>query len=185
MQQSQHIHSSQHEEPIFLFSQKCVPVPAALSPTDLCPCADVVVWPVNVAPTVVILSLWSSVTQDSTMIQSGEVTVGSVNHAKNSELYRSGRNVPKNNLAILIVCALLNIMNKSLRVTEIPVQVTAKHPDPPHEVLPRHEFTMGLIAPKGQGKTTLICNLLRFYKQHFHAIYVFSPTVRNDDKWDW
>jgi hypothetical protein len=51
--------------------------------------------------------------------------------------------------------------------------------------LPRHEFTMGLIAPKGAGKTTVLCNLLDFYRGFFHEIFVFSPTIESDEKWDW
>lgn len=55
----------------------------------------------------------------------------------------------------------------------------------PHpQVLPQHEHTIGLIAPKGSGKTTLIANLLEFYKGYFHTIVVFSPTLENDEKWD-
>lgn len=76
-------------------------------------------------------------------------------------------------------------MSKELVIKPVPVQITAKHPPAPHECLPDHEFTMGLIAPKGSGKTTLLCNLLRFYKKYFHSIYIFSPTVKNDDKWEW
>jgi hypothetical protein len=38
---------------------------------------------------------------------------------------------------------------------------------------------------KGAGKTTLIANLLHFYKGYFNDIFVFSPTVLSDDKWDW
>jgi len=41
---------------------------------------------------------------------------------------------------------------------------------------------MGLIAPKGAGKTTVICNLLEFYKGYFHTILVFSPTILSDEK---
>lgn len=71
----------------------------------------------------------------------------------------------------------------TLHIKEIPVDKKNHHPDPPSEILPRHEFSMGIIAPKGSGKTTLICNLLEFYKNYFHGIVVFSPTVKNDDKW--
>ena len=75
-------------------------------------------------------------------------------------------------------------MPKVLIVKPIPVPKKG-HPDPPNEVLLKHEFTLGLIAPKGSGKTTMICNLLDFYKGYFHNIIIFSPTVHNDDKWDW
>ena len=40
-------------------------------------------------------------------------------------------------------------------------------------------------APKGSGKTTTIINLLEMYKGYFHQIYVFSPTVCSDEKWDY
>jgi hypothetical protein len=73
----------------------------------------------------------------------------------------------------------------ALPVKPIPVPLSAQHDPSPHDVLPNHEFSMGLIAPKGAGKTTLICNLLNFYKGYFHSIIVFSPTVANDEKWDW
>lgn len=73
----------------------------------------------------------------------------------------------------------------TLTVSEIPVPSKFKHPDAPYDILPKHEFTMGIIAPKGSGKTTLICNLLEFYKGYFHTIYVFSPTVNSDEKWDY
>lgn len=73
----------------------------------------------------------------------------------------------------------------ALPVKPIPVPLSAQHDPSPHEVLPNHEFSMGLIAPKGAGKTTLICNLLNFYKGYFHSIIIFSPTVANDEKWDW
>jgi hypothetical protein len=74
---------------------------------------------------------------------------------------------------------------KVLTVKPIPVPTKWKHPPPPNDALPMHEFTMGLIAPKGAGKTTVICNLLNFYKGYFHNILVFSPTVASDEKWDW
>jgi Ni2+-binding GTPase involved in maturation of urease and hydrogenase len=71
-----------------------------------------------------------------------------------------------------------------LEVKPIPVS-GHEHPSPPHDMLPRHEFSMGFIAPKGAGKTTTLINLLRFYKGYFHTIVIFSPTVKNDEKWDW
>jgi len=75
--------------------------------------------------------------------------------------------------------------NKVLVVKPIPVPSQYHHPIPPSEQLPVHEFTLGLIAPKGAGKTTVICNLLHFYKNYFHTILVFSPTINSDEKWDW
>lgn len=74
---------------------------------------------------------------------------------------------------------------KDLKVRAVPVPLGNKHPPPPSDVLPQHEFTMGIIAPKGSGKTTVIVNLLDFYKGYFHTILVFSPTVQSDDKWDY
>ena len=73
---------------------------------------------------------------------------------------------------------------KNLKVDPIPVS-SIDHPDPPSDILPRHEFTIGLIAPKGSGKTTTLIRLLDFYRGFFHRIVVFSPTVKNDEKWDW
>ncbi|KAJ3176003.1 hypothetical protein HDU85_007835 [Gaertneriomyces sp. JEL0708] len=75
---------------------------------------------------------------------------------------------------------------RPLKIRPVPVPVTSQHPPIPvgAEVLPRHEFTAGLIAPKGSGKTTLICNLLDFYSGYFHAITIFSPTINSDDKWE-
>lgn len=74
-----------------------------------------------------------------------------------------------------------------LTVKPVPVPQSAHHPPPPHggDVLPKHEFTIGIIAPKGSGKTTVIANLLKFYKGYFHTILIFSPTVASDEKWDW
>lgn len=74
---------------------------------------------------------------------------------------------------------------KHLIVKPVPVPNQYKHPLPQADVLPTHEFTMGLIAPKGAGKTTTICNLLNFYKNYFHTILIFSPTIDSDEKWDW
>lgn len=76
-------------------------------------------------------------------------------------------------------------MPKVLKIREIPSDWGNQHPEPPNPVLPKHEFTMSLIAPKGSGKTTLIINLLKFYKKYFHTIIVFSPSIESDDKWDW
>lgn len=74
---------------------------------------------------------------------------------------------------------------KELIVKPVPVPNQYKHPKPVNDVLPTHEFTMGLIAPKGAGKTTTICNLLNFYRGYFHTILIFSPTIDSDEKWDW
>ena len=60
-----------------------------------------------------------------------------------------------------------------------------KHPDQLSDVLPPHEFSMLMIAPRGCGKTTLILNLMtRMMKGYFHRIFVFSPTMAGDSKWE-
>lgn len=60
-----------------------------------------------------------------------------------------------------------------------------KHPEPLHPVLPPHEFSMLIVAPKGSGKTNFICNLLlKHYKGYFNKVWICSPTVNNDDKWE-
>lgn len=74
---------------------------------------------------------------------------------------------------------------KDLTVKPIPTPSGADHPLPPANVLPKHEFSMGFIAPKGSGKTTCLINLMYFYKGYFNSIIVFSPTVKNDEKWEW
>ena len=79
------------------------------------------------------------------------------------------------------------IMKRSrpLEVVAVPTPKGSDHIPPPHGegLLPVHEFTMGLIAPKGKGKTTTIINLLEFYRGYFHKIYILSPTVKSDVKW--
>jgi Ni2+-binding GTPase involved in maturation of urease and hydrogenase len=72
---------------------------------------------------------------------------------------------------------------KNLIVKPIPIPSGATHAEPPHSVLPKHEFSMGFIAPKGSGKTTALINLIDFYKGYFNKIIIFSPTVKNDEKW--
>jgi hypothetical protein len=74
---------------------------------------------------------------------------------------------------------------KDLVVTKLETKEEYSHPDSYHENLPQHAFTMLIIAPKGSGKTNLICNLiLKHYKGYFHRILISSPTVNNDEKWD-
>ena len=38
--------------------------------------------------------------------------------------------------------------HKVLKILPVPVPPGYDHPEPPNDVLPKHEFTMGLIAPK-------------------------------------
>lgn len=77
--------------------------------------------------------------------------------------------------------------SRPLEVVPIPTPKGSEHPPPPfgNGLLPVHEFTMGLIAPKGKGKTTTIINLIDFYKGYFHKIFILSPTVKSDVKWDY
>ena len=76
-------------------------------------------------------------------------------------------------------------MSVSLKVKPIKEPAGAQHPDPRHSVLPTHEFSMLIIAPRGSGKTTLILNLISdFYRGYFHSIKVFSPTMAGDAKWE-
>lgn len=71
------------------------------------------------------------------------------------------------------------------KILPVPVPDDCEHPPPPFPELPRHEFTMGLIAPKGSGKTTTMINLLRLYKGYFHRIIIYSPSIACDEKWNW
>ena len=73
---------------------------------------------------------------------------------------------------------------KTLNVVKIEPKNMKGHPLVKYP-LPRHEFSMLLVAPKGSGKTNLICNLiLNHYRKYFHRILVVSPTIENDAKWD-
>jgi hypothetical protein len=75
------------------------------------------------------------------------------------------------------------------------LQITAVPEKPDYQVLavnnklgiplPRLHFIMQVIAPRGSGKTTLLINFLtRFYRGIFDAVFVISPTMKNDSKWD-
>lgn len=51
--------------------------------------------------------------------------------------------------------------------------------------LPHLHFICQMIAPRGSGKTTVLINFLqRFYYKIFDEVYVVSPTLKNDSKWD-
>lgn len=72
-----------------------------------------------------------------------------------------------------------------LEVKKVKVPNAKSHPPVAHPVLPQHEFSMLIVAPKGSGKTNFICNLLlHHYKGYFNRVLVCSPTIDNDDKWD-
>lgn len=73
---------------------------------------------------------------------------------------------------------------KDLEVEVVEPKDHHQHPEVYHPYLPQHEFSMLIVAPKGSGKTNLLCNfILKFYKKYFHRILVCSPTVMNDEKW--
>lgn len=53
-----------------------------------------------------------------------------------------------------------------------------------HENLPQPPFAMGLLAPKGSGKSTVIYNLIsrpEFYYKKFDQVWMLSPTFFLDD----
>jgi len=78
-----------------------------------------------------------------------------------------------------------NRTQKRLVIKPIPVPLGNKHESMRYDVLPEHEASYGIVAPKGSGKTTWIGNFLVATKGYFNSIIVFSPSVNNDDKWDW
>lgn len=79
----------------------------------------------------------------------------------------------------------VNKMKRKIpEIKEVPVP-NIHHPPINYDMLPQHEFTMGLIAPKGSGKTTTMINLIELYHGYFHTIIIFSPTVASDEKWDY
>lgn len=72
----------------------------------------------------------------------------------------------------------------TLDIVDITPAGTDKHPPMKFPVLPQHEFSMMIIAPKGSGKTNLICNLLTNHlKGYFHGVDICSTTVEGDPKW--
>jgi hypothetical protein len=76
-------------------------------------------------------------------------------------------------------------MSSVLDIKNVEPDVKRDHPPVAHHVLPQHAFSMLIVAPKGSGKTNLICHLiLHQYKKYFHRIIVCSPTLDNDPKWE-
>lgn len=58
------------------------------------------------------------------------------------------------------------------------------------EFLPPIPFSGFLVASKGDGKTTVIANLIEMYQERgnfkaFDQIFVISSTVNNDEKWEY
>jgi|TARA_Y100000361_G_C11157172_1_gene344884 hypothetical protein len=50
-----------------------------------------------------------------------------------------------------------------------------------------HPHSMLIVAPKGAGKSTFIINCLikkSFYKGYFDKVYIWSPTMKLDDKFN-
>lgn len=80
--------------------------------------------------------------------------------------------------------------SKKQRLSDLGIDVVEPkdahhHPSVYHKVLPQHEFSMLIVAPKGSGKTNFLCNLLlKHYKGYFHKALICSPTVNNDEKWE-
>ena len=74
----------------------------------------------------------------------------------------------------------------STKIEAVKVDQTFKHPQVKYpKIMPQHPFSMLVLAPKGSGKTNMICNLLlNHYKGYFHKILIASPTIDNDPKWD-
>lgn len=75
------------------------------------------------------------------------------------------------------------IKNKDLKVEPV-IKVKDDYAPPPHENLLELPFSMLFIAPKGSGKTTTIHKLLVWYKNYFDQIFIFSPTIDIDYKWN-
>jgi len=72
-----------------------------------------------------------------------------------------------------------------LKIGNVEPKEKFTHPKVAHEMLPQHPFSMLIVAPKGSGKTNLICHLiLKQYKGYFNRIVVCSPTLENDPKWE-
>ena len=72
-----------------------------------------------------------------------------------------------------------HLLNKDLKVTQsAPVRV-------PHG-LPGLHFLMTMVGGRGTGKTTALINIMKSYEaaKTFDKVYVFSPTLHNDPKYD-
>lgn len=56
-----------------------------------------------------------------------------------------------------------------------------------HPNLPKLHFVLGMVCPRGTGKSNIIINLISencFYLRNFHKVFIFSPTFHNDTKWE-
>ncbi len=72
---------------------------------------------------------------------------------------------------------------KSTKIEPI-IKVKDDYTDAPHPNLLRLPFSLLLIAPKGSGKTTLLHNMLVWYFNMFDNIFIWSPTINIDVKWN-
>jgi hypothetical protein len=82
------------------------------------------------------------------------------------------------------------LTNASLDQRHLNIQPVAKNKlfvtelDTVNENLPQPPFAMGLVAPKGSGKSTIIYNLVsrpEFYYKKFDQVWMLSPTFYLDD----
>lgn len=67
-----------------------------------------------------------------------------------------------------------------------PIRVSSNDIDV-HPFLPSHPSLVGIVAPRKSGKTTLLVNMLTrddMYKNFFHEIHIWSPTIKLDRKWE-
>lgn len=72
-----------------------------------------------------------------------------------------------------------------LKIGNVEPKEKYEFPKVAHPILPQHPFSTLLVAPKGGGKTNLICHLLLHqYKGYFNRVVVCSPTLENDAKWE-
>ena len=73
-----------------------------------------------------------------------------------------------------------------VKITDVLNGKGYKHPQHDYTwILPEHEFTLFLVAPRKSGKTNLIVYIiLHFLSGYFHQILVCSPSVKSDQKWD-
>ena len=72
---------------------------------------------------------------------------------------------------------------KSVKVEPV-IKVKDDYTEAPHPHLLRLPFSLLFIAPKGSGKTTLLHNMLVWYYPLFDNIFIWSPTINIDVKWN-
>ncbi len=72
---------------------------------------------------------------------------------------------------------------KSTKIKPV-VKVKDDYTDAPHPDLLRLPFSLLLVAPKGSGKTTLLHNIVVWYYNLFDNVFIWSPTINIDTKWN-